>query len=46
MLRAFEIAMTSGQPPETDGVEGRRDLAVVLSAYRSLAEGRPVEPGC
>jgi hypothetical protein len=29
-----------------DGAEGRRDLAVVLAAYRSIAEGTPVTPSC
>jgi hypothetical protein len=28
------------------GEEGRRDLAVVLAAYRSIAERRAVELGC
>ena len=46
MLRAFDDAMTTGRATETDGTEGRRDLAVVLAAYRSIAEGRPVTPAC
>ena len=46
MLADFCEAMRSGKPPETDGADGRRDLAVVLAAYRSLAERRPVEPAC
>lgn len=46
MLADFRDAMSSGKPPETDGADGRRDLAVVLAAYRSLAERRPVEPAC
>src|SRR5436190_1255571 len=46
MLRAFGEAMTSGRVSEMDGAEGRRDLAVVLAAYRSLAEGAPVNPAC
>src|SRR5436309_2169146 len=39
MLGAFGEAMTSGRVREMDGAEGRRDLAVVLAAYRSLAAG-------
>ena len=46
MLSAFERAMDTGQAPETDGASGRRDLALVLAAYRSIAERRPVEPAC
>ncbi len=46
MLRAFDDAMTTGRAAEMDGAEGRRDLAVVLAAYRSIAEGRPVTPAC
>jgi len=46
MLRAFDDAMTTGRAGEMDGAEGRRDLAVVLAAYRSIAEGRPVTPAC
>jgi predicted dehydrogenase len=46
MLRAFDDAMRAGRAAEMDGVEGRRDLAVVLAAYRSIAEGRPVTPAC
>ena len=46
MLRAFDDSMTTGRASETDGAEGRRDLAVVLAAYRSIAEGCPVTPGC
>jgi predicted dehydrogenase len=46
MLRAFDDAMTRGRAVEMDGAEGRRDLAVVLAAYRSIAEGRPVTPAC
>jgi predicted dehydrogenase len=46
MLRAFDDAMTRGRASEMDGTAGRRDLAVVLAAYRSIAEGRPVEPAC
>ena len=46
MLRAFDAAMTSGRASEMDGREGRRDLAVVLAAYRSIAEGCAVAPAC
>ncbi len=46
MLAAFREAMTTGSAREMDGAEGRRDLAVVLAAYRSIAERRPVEPAC
>jgi predicted dehydrogenase len=46
MLKAFDLAMTAGRAEEMDGEAGRRDLAVVLAAYRSIAEGRPVEPAC
>jgi predicted dehydrogenase len=46
MLAAFDEAMRTGKAPETDGAAGRRDLAVVLAAYRSIAERRPVEVAC
>jgi predicted dehydrogenase len=46
MLEAFERAMAAGRAEEMDGDAGRRDLAVVLAAYRSIDEGRPVEPAC
>jgi predicted dehydrogenase len=46
MLRSFDDAMTAGRATEMDGADGRRDLAVVLAAYRSIAEGRPVTPAC
>lgn len=46
MLAAFCEAMRSGAVGEMDGLEGRRDLAVVLAAYRSIAERRAVEPEC
>jgi UDP-N-acetyl-2-amino-2-deoxyglucuronate dehydrogenase len=46
MLKAFDAAMTTGRPVEMDGEAGRRDLAVVLAAYRSIAERRPVDLGC
>jgi predicted dehydrogenase len=46
MLTAFAAAMARGAADEMDGGQGRADLAVVLSAYRSLAEGRPVDVPC
>ena len=46
MLRAFEEAIATGKTPESDGASGRRDLALVLAAYRSLAERRPVDVEC
>ncbi|MBI3636711.1 MAG: Gfo/Idh/MocA family oxidoreductase [Candidatus Rokubacteria bacterium] len=46
MLKTFREAMESGRAPEMDGAAGRADLAVVLAAYRSIAEGRPVDLAC
>lgn len=46
MLAAFRDAIASGAVPESDGVSGRRDLAVVLAAYRSVADRCAVEPAC
>jgi predicted dehydrogenase len=46
MLKTFLEAMTTGTARESDGASGRRDLAVVLAAYRSLAERRPVDVPC
>ncbi len=46
MLRAFAEAIATGKTPESDGVSGRRDLLLVLAAYRSLAERRPVDVEC
>ena len=43
MLRAFGEAMTRGAAVEMDGAVGRADLAIVLSAYRSLLERRPID---
>jgi predicted dehydrogenase len=43
MLATFRRAMTAGAAVETDGAAGRADLAVVLAAYRSLADRRPVD---
>jgi UDP-N-acetyl-2-amino-2-deoxyglucuronate dehydrogenase len=46
MLRAFMIAIRSGRAEEMDGRAGREDLAIVLAAYRSIAERRPVDVPC
>jgi len=46
MLRAFGEAIATGKTPESDGASGRRDLAIVLAAYRSVAERRPVDVEC
>jgi predicted dehydrogenase len=46
MLRAFRAAMEGGRAVEMDGDDGRKDLAIVLAAYRSIAERQPVEPAC
>lgn len=46
MLEGFRRATATGESPEMDGAEGRRDLAVVLAAYRSLRERRPVDVEC
>jgi UDP-N-acetyl-2-amino-2-deoxyglucuronate dehydrogenase len=46
MLNAFREAMGRGAAPEMDGAAGRADLAVVLAAYRSIAEARPVDLPC
>ena len=46
MLKAFDRAMSVGKADEMDGEAGRRDLAVVLAAYRSIAERRVVELEC
>ena len=46
MMKAFDRAMTTGCADEMDGAAGRRDLAVVLAAYRSIAERRAVEVTC
>jgi predicted dehydrogenase len=43
MLTAFVRAMREGAAREMDGADGRADLAVVLSAYRSVAERRAVD---
>ncbi len=46
MLRAFRDAMARAKADEMDGAAGRADLAVVLAAYRSIAERRPVDVAC
>jgi UDP-N-acetyl-2-amino-2-deoxyglucuronate dehydrogenase len=46
MLKAFDHAMTTGRAAEMDGAAGRRDLAVVVAAYRSITERVPVTPEC
>jgi predicted dehydrogenase len=43
MLRAFRSAMSRGTAVEMDGAAGRADLAIVLAAYRSIVERRPVD---
>lgn len=46
MLRALGAAIQTGTAPESDGRSGRRDLEIVLAAYRSVIERRPVDLGC
>jgi UDP-N-acetyl-2-amino-2-deoxyglucuronate dehydrogenase len=46
MLRAFVDAIRLGRAVEMDGAEGRRDLAVVLAAYRSIRERVAVTLAC
>jgi predicted dehydrogenase len=43
MLRIFRQSMACGRAAEMDGHAGAADLAVVVAAYRSLAERRPVD---
>jgi predicted dehydrogenase len=45
-IHAFREAIARGRADEMDAAEGRGDLAVVLAAYRSVRERRPVEPAC
>lgn len=45
MLTAFANAMDRGKADEMDGAAGCQDLAVVLAAYRSIAERLPVDVG-
>lgn len=37
-------AIAEGRPPEVTGEDGRLNLAVVLAAYESFEQGRPVVP--
>ena len=39
MVQAFRDSIRTGQAPEMSGAEGLRDLAVVLRAYASMAQG-------
>jgi predicted dehydrogenase len=39
MVQAFRDSIRTGQEPEMSGSEGLRDLAVVLKAYESMAQG-------
>ncbi len=39
MVQAFRDSVRTGQEPEMSGAEGLRDLAVVLKAYESKAQG-------
>ena len=39
MVQAFRDSIRTGQEPEMSGAEGLRDLAVVLKAYESMAQG-------
>jgi predicted dehydrogenase len=43
MLRVFLQAMSRGRAVEMDGRAGLEDLAIVLAAYRSIGERRPVD---
>jgi UDP-N-acetyl-2-amino-2-deoxyglucuronate dehydrogenase len=43
MLTAFREAMPRGEAMEMDAAAGRADLAIVLAAYRSIAERRAVD---
>jgi predicted dehydrogenase len=42
-LRAFVESIAAGAPPPVTGAEGRRAVAVAVAAYRSAAEGRPID---
>jgi predicted dehydrogenase len=39
MVQAFRDSIRQGQEPEMSGTEGLSDLAVVLQAYESMAQG-------
>lgn len=43
MLAEFVEAVRAARASEMDGIEGRRDLAMVLAAYRSVETGQPEE---
>jgi UDP-N-acetyl-2-amino-2-deoxyglucuronate dehydrogenase len=45
MLAHLHHAIDTESPPESDGPSGRRDLAIVLAAYRSVAEQRSIALG-
>ncbi|MBM4147931.1 MAG: Gfo/Idh/MocA family oxidoreductase [Lentisphaerae bacterium] len=40
--RGVVEALSNGGEPDTDGMEGRRSLELILAAYKSAAEGRKV----
>ena len=42
MVREFRDCIRQQRPPEMTGAEAIKDLAVVIAAYRSAAEGRQV----
>jgi len=44
-LRHFGESIRNGTLPLTNGLEGRRTLAVILAAYQSAVENRPVIVG-
>ncbi len=46
MLTAFRDAMARAKADEMDGTAGRADLAVVLAAYRSITERKPIDVTC
>jgi hypothetical protein len=39
MVQAFRDSLWTGQEPEMSRAEGLRDLAVVLKAYATMAQG-------
>lgn len=43
MLAELVEAVRAARASEMDGIEGRRDLALVLAAYRSVETGQPEE---
>lgn len=44
MISEFVSAVRDGREPIMSGLEGLKDLAVVLAAYESAASGQPVSP--